>query len=162
MRLKFCGLVATVFVASACTNIFSTFSDHETDAALLENARRMLDQRDYDDALAQFSQMSASYQIDRSVLALATEASLRAVDDAGLTTGDIDGVVSFFHNQDTIAPRQLVQALGLEDCSFQVMSALGGGWACAAVATAAMAVHAGLCRNVLVYRAMRGRSERTR
>jgi acetyl-CoA acetyltransferase len=97
---------------------------------------------------------------DRTVLALATEAGLRAVDDAGLRTSDIDGVVSFFHNQDTIAPRQLVQALGLEDCSFQVMSALGGGWACAAVATASMAIHAGLCRNVLVYRAMRGRSER--
>ena len=50
---------------------------------------------------------------DRSVLALATEAGLRAVDDAGLGVGDIDGVVTFFHNQDTIAPRQLVQALGL-------------------------------------------------
>ena len=48
---------------------------------------------------------------DRSVLALATEASLRAVDDAGLRVTDIDGVVTFFHNQDTIAPRQLVQAL---------------------------------------------------
>lgn len=98
---------------------------------------------------------------DRSVLALATEAGLRAIADAGLETGDIDGVVSYFHNQDSVAPRQVVQALGLEDCSFQVMSALGGGWACAAVATAAMAVHAGLCRNVLVYRAMRGRSERS-
>ncbi len=97
---------------------------------------------------------------DRTVLALATEASLNAIDDAGLSSGDIDGVVSYFHNQDTIAPRQLVQALGLEDCSFQVLSALGGGWACAAIATAAMAVHAGLCRNVLVFRAMKGRSER--
>jgi acetyl-CoA acetyltransferase len=98
---------------------------------------------------------------DRSVLALATEASLNAVADAGLTTADIDGVVTFFHTQDTIAPRQLVQALGLADCSYQVMSALGGGWACAAIASAAMAIHAGLCRNVLVFRAMRGRSERT-
>jgi acetyl-CoA acetyltransferase len=70
--------------------------------------------------------------------------------------------VTFFHNQDTIAPRQLVQALGLEDCSFQIMSSLGGGWACAAIAAAAMAIHAGLCRNVLVFRAMKGRSERTR
>src|SRR4051794_4990072 len=96
---------------------------------------------------------------DRSVLGLATEASLRAVDDAGLAVGDIDGVVTFFHNQDTIAPRQLVQALGLQDCHFQIMGALGGGWACAAVASAAMAIHAGLCRNVLVFRAMKGRSE---
>lgn len=100
-----------------------------------------------------------SRSADRSVLGLATEASLRAVRDAGLRTADIDGVVTYFHNQDTIAPRQLVQALGLEDCSFQVMSALGGGWACAAVATASMAIHAGLCQNVLVFRAMKGRSE---
>jgi acetyl-CoA acetyltransferase len=97
---------------------------------------------------------------DRSVLALATEASLRAMDDAGLGSADIDGVVTFFHNQDTIAPRQLVQALGLNDCSFQMMSALGGGWACASVATAAMAIHAGLCKNVLVFRAMKGQSEK--
>lgn len=94
-----------------------------------------------------------------TVLALATEASLRAISDAGLETADIDGVVTFFHNQDTVAPRQVVQALGLEDCSFQMLSALGGGWACAAVASAAMAIHAGLCRNVLVFRALKGRSE---
>lgn len=102
-----------------------------------------------------------SKSADRSVLALATEASLRAINDAGLAASDVDGVVTYFHNQDTVAPRQLVQALGLTDCSFQTMSALGGGWACAAVASAAMAIHAGLCRNVLVFRAMRGRSERT-
>lgn len=102
-----------------------------------------------------------SRSADRSVLALATEASLRAVDDAGLSPADIDGVITYFHNQDTIAPRQLVQALGLADCSFQMMSALGGGWACAAVASAAMAIHAGLCRNVLVFRAMKGQSEKS-
>lgn len=97
---------------------------------------------------------------DRSVLALATEASLRAVMDAGLEIADIDGVVTYFHNQDTIAPRQLVQALGMADCNFQVMSSLGGGWACAAIASAAMAIHAGVCRHVLVFRAAKGRSER--
>jgi acetyl-CoA acetyltransferase len=103
-----------------------------------------------------------SRSADSSVLGLATEASLRAIDDAGLRVADIDGVVTYFHNQDTIAPRQLVQALGLEDCNFQILSALGGGWACAAVASAAMAIHAGLCRNVLVFRAMKGRSEKSR
>ncbi|MFO1184582.1 MAG: hypothetical protein U1E56_07330 [Bauldia sp.] len=95
---------------------------------------------------------------DCSVLTLATEASLNAINDAGLTVGDIDGVITFFHNQDTIPPRQVVQALGLPDCNYMMMSALGGGWACAAVASAAMAIHAGLCRNVLVFRALTGRS----
>lgn len=99
---------------------------------------------------------------DSSVLGLATEASLNAIADAGLQTSDIDGVVTFFHNQDTIAPRQLVQALGLQDCNFQILSALGGGWASAAVGSAAMAIHAGVCRNVLVFRSMKGRSEKSK
>lgn len=100
------------------------------------------------------------WESGRTVLAQATEASLRAIDDAGLSTDDIDGVVTHFYNQDTVAPRALVQTLGLQQCHFQVYNALGGGWACAAVGAAAMAVHAGVCRNVLVYRALNGRSER--
>jgi hypothetical protein len=50
--------------------------------------------------------------------------------------------------------------LGLEQCNLLINEHLGGGWACSAIATAAMAVHAGLCKNVLVFRAMNGRSER--
>lgn len=93
-----------------------------------------------------------------SVLALATEASLAAIADAGLNVDDIDGVITFFHNQDTIPPRQVAQALNLPDCNYMMMSALGGGWGCSAVASAAMAIHAGLCRNVLVFRALSGKS----
>jgi acetyl-CoA acetyltransferase len=100
-----------------------------------------------------------SRESGRTVLALATEASLRAIGDAGLRAEDIDGIVTYFHNADTAPPRALVHALGLRQCHFQVFNALGGGWACAAVGTAAMAVHAGVCQNVLIYRAMNGQSE---
>jgi acetyl-CoA acetyltransferase len=54
---------------------------------------------------------------------------------------------------------ELCQVLGIERCNFQALDTLGGGWNCGAVMLAAMAVHSGVCRNVLVYRAANGRSE---
>jgi acetyl-CoA acetyltransferase len=95
-----------------------------------------------------------------SVANLAAEASLNAVADAGLTKADIDGIVTYCFQTDTFSGRDLAQVLGLRDCNWLVNERLGGGWACSAVAAAALAVHAGLCKNVLVFRAMNGRSER--
>ena len=95
-----------------------------------------------------------------NVLNLTLEASLNAINDAGLSPKDIDGVVTFWWERDTIYPRELVEALGLEKCNFQLYNGLGGGWASSAVASAAMAVYAGMCKNVLVFRSMNGRSER--
>jgi 17-hydroxy-3-oxo-4-pregnene-20-carboxyl-CoA lyase len=95
-----------------------------------------------------------------TVLNLAAKASLAAIDDAGLSVRDIDGVVTYYWNPDTINPQQLIQALGIQVCHYEVYAQLGGEWCCGAVASAAMAVHAGLCENVLVYRALNGRSEK--
>jgi acetyl-CoA acetyltransferase len=95
-----------------------------------------------------------------TVLNLAAEACLKAIADAGLTPSDIDGVVTYFWVPDTPTPRQLIEALGIERCNFEVYSQLGGSWSCGAVACAVLAVHGGLCRNVLVYRAMNARSGR--
>jgi len=95
----------------------------------------------------------------RTPLALAAEACLAAIDDAGLEPRDVDGLISFFWAQrDPPSPQQMVEALGLERCNFAAYDAQGGGWACAGVASAAMAIHAGLCRHVLVYKAWNGRS----
>lgn len=97
----------------------------------------------------------------RSVLDLAVEAGLNAIEDAGLTARDIDGVINFQYNyHDTVYPRDLSYALGIEGCDFQVLDAHGGGSACTMVAAAAMAVYSGVCKNVLVFRAMNGRSAR--
>jgi acetyl-CoA acetyltransferase len=95
-----------------------------------------------------------------TVMNLAARASLMAIDDAGLKPTDIDGIVTYFWRPDTPGPRELAIALGLERCNYELFAQLGGGWACAAVMSAAMAVHAGICKNVLVFRAMNGRSER--
>jgi len=96
-----------------------------------------------------------------SVLELATEAGLAALTDAGLSVADVDGVISYQYNYpDTIYPRDLSHALGIEGCNFQILDTHGGASACSMVAAAAMAVHAGMCNNVLVFRAMNGRSAR--
>lgn len=95
-----------------------------------------------------------------SVGNLAIQASLAAIRDAGLAPQDIDGMVTYFHeHMDTIPPRGMVKALGIRECNFQTMADAGGSWNCAAVLTAAMAVHSGVCKNVLVYRARNTYSE---
>jgi acetyl-CoA acetyltransferase len=96
-----------------------------------------------------------------TVVNLAAEASLKAIADAGLQPRDIDGVITYYYDRsDTIPPRELIRAIGIEHCNFELYEALGGGWACAAIVSAAMAVFAGVCQHVLVFRAMNGRSER--
>ena len=94
-----------------------------------------------------------------SVDALALQASMGAIRDAGLTPQDIDGVVTFGVG-DAAMTRSVAQALGLDASNWYVDLFGGGSYSCAAVAHAAMAVAVGLCRNVLVYRALNGRSGR--
>ncbi|MFI5269450.1 MAG: acetyl-CoA acetyltransferase, partial [Chloroflexota bacterium] len=94
-----------------------------------------------------------------SVVNLAAEASLKAISDAGLQPADIDGVITFRFFDDTASPVELCQTLGIPRCNFQSYDGLGGGWNCAAMLLAAMTIHAGVCRNVLVYRANNGHSE---
>lgn len=87
-----------------------------------------------------------------SVAVLAARASLMAIEDAGLRVDDIDGVVSYFHKtNDTIHPRELADMLGLPACNFHYFHDGGGRWNAAAVLSAAMMVHSGICSNVLVY-----------
>ncbi len=96
-----------------------------------------------------------------SVLNLSVEASLNAIADAGLTVDDIDGVLNYQYNTtDSIYPRELSYAMGMKNCNFQILDAHGGTSACSLIATAAMAIYAGLCKNVLVFRSLNGRSER--
>jgi acetyl-CoA acetyltransferase len=94
-----------------------------------------------------------------TVEALALQASIGAIRDAGLQPRDIDGVVSFAVG-DSVGVRSVAQALGLEACNWYVDLFGGGSFSCAAVANAAMAVALGLCRHVLVFRALNGRSGR--
>ena len=94
----------------------------------------------------------------RTVLALAREACLAAIDDAGLATSDVDGIVSFSLNHDSVPCQAVATALALPQLRFAADLDLGGQAPCHLVGIAAMAVETGRARNVLVYRALNGRS----
>lgn len=94
----------------------------------------------------------------RSVLALATEACRAAVEDAGLETSDVDGIASFMVMHDSVPAQAVATALALPGLRFSVDADLGGQAPCYLTWLASMAVDTGQARNVLVFRALNGRS----
>ncbi|WP_432165032.1 lipid-transfer protein [Streptomyces sp. bgisy031] len=94
----------------------------------------------------------------RSELKLAVEAVGAALDDAGLSPADVDGMVTF--TMDTSPEITVAQAAGVGDLSFFSRVHYGGGAACATVQQAALAVAAGVAEVVVCYRAFNERSGR--
>jgi acetyl-CoA acetyltransferase len=92
-----------------------------------------------------------------SALELTTEACLNAVRDAGLTVGDIDGLCTYPGGDAAAtagyggpAPAAVQDALRLTLNWYQGSAEMPG--QLGALVAAAMAISAGLCRHVLVYR----------
>ncbi|GGT21891.1 lipid-transfer protein [Streptomyces purpureus] len=94
----------------------------------------------------------------RSELKLAVEAVHAALDDAGLTPSDVDGMVTF--TMDTSPEITVAQAAGIGELSFFSRIHYGGGAACATVQQAALAVATGVAEVVVCYRAFNERSGR--
>ncbi|KQX49384.1 MULTISPECIES: lipid-transfer protein [unclassified Streptomyces] len=94
----------------------------------------------------------------RSELSLAAEAVRAALDDAGLTPADVDGLVTF--TMDTNPEITVAQASGIGELSFFSRVHYGGGAACATVQQAALAVATGIAEVVVCYRAFNERSGR--
>ncbi len=94
----------------------------------------------------------------RSVLDLATEAALAAVDDAGLPLKQVDGVGSFMVLNDSVSCGAVGTALGLPALRWVMEFQHGGQSPCHVVGLAAMAVACGYADNVIVFRALNGRS----
>jgi acetyl-CoA acetyltransferase len=92
----------------------------------------------------------------RSELRLATEAVAAALDDAGLTADDVDGMVTF--SADTNPEIEVARTLGIGELTFFSRIHYGGGAACATVHQAAMAVASGVADVVVCYRAFNERS----
>ena len=92
----------------------------------------------------------------RSELKLAVQAVRAALDDAGLTPADVDGLVSF--TQDNNPELAVARELGIPELSFFSRIHYGGGAACATVQQAAMAVATGVASVVVCYRAFNERS----
>ena len=85
--------------------------------------------------------------------ALACQAILSAVEDAGLSIDDVDGLASFAEDRNEAI--FLAAELGIPELRFANMVWMpGGGGGCAAIANAAMAVETGQAEVVVIYRAL--------
>jgi acetyl-CoA acetyltransferase len=92
----------------------------------------------------------------RSELRLAAEAVLDALDDAGLSPAEVDGLTTF--TMDTNTEVAVARAAGIGELKFFSKIHYGGGAACATVQQAAMAVATGAADVVVAYRAFNERS----
>jgi acetyl-CoA acetyltransferase len=93
----------------------------------------------------------------RSVLSLALEACQKAMDDAGLAPKDVDGILEFSVG-DSVPTEAVAAGLGLPVVNYGLDWFAGGYAPAALLETAAMTVSSKVCKAVLVYRAMNGRS----
>ncbi|MFD9240813.1 lipid-transfer protein [Streptomyces sp. NPDC059556] len=109
-------------------------------------------------AVAGIGATAFSKDSGRSELSLAAEAVRAALDDAGLTPADVDGMVTF--TMDTNPEITVAQASGIGELSFFSRVHYGGGAACATVQQAALAVATGVAEVVVCYRAFNERSGR--
>jgi acetyl-CoA acetyltransferase len=94
----------------------------------------------------------------RSELRLCLEACRAALADAGIEPREVDGLVTFA--MDSSPAIMVARGLGVEELRYFSLVDYGGGAACATVAHAAAAVHAGLAEVVVCYRAFNERSDR--
>ncbi len=109
-------------------------------------------------AIAGIGATEFSKDSGRSELKLAVEAARAALDDAGLTPADVDGLVTF--SMDSNAEIAVARELGAGELSFFSLIGYGGGAACATIHQAAMAVATGAANVVICYRALNERSGR--
>lgn len=107
-------------------------------------------------AIAGIGATDFSKDSGRSELRLAAEAVTAALEDAGLTPADVDGLVSF--TMDTNTEIAVARAAGIGELKFFSRIHYGGGAAAATVQQAAMAVATGVAEVVVCYRAFNERS----
>ena len=99
-----------------------------------------------------------SRQSGRSELKLAAQASMAAIEDAGLDPAQIDGIVRC--TSDLVEHNALAETLGVRNLTYWGSTGPGGVAPCALVGQAVAAIIAGLATTVLIYRSLNGRSGR--
>ena len=92
-----------------------------------------------------------------TTLTLALRAIAAALDDAGLSPADVDGLATF-RVGDSVLPMVVAQSLGIRDLRFHLDLFGGGSISHAMVGQAALALHAGVADVVVCYRALNARS----
>ena len=96
----------------------------------------------------------------RTELQLACEAIRDALADCGLTTTDVDGLVSY--TVDPVEETELVRSLGFAEIGYSSRVPYGGGGSMGVLLHAAAAIASGAADVVVAYRAIRARSGATR
>ena len=107
-------------------------------------------------AICGIGQTEFSKESGRTELQLACECVKSALDDAGLSPADVDGLVTF--TMDTTEEIDVVRNLGIGELSMFSRVPYGGGAAAGTVLQAAMAVATGVADVVVCYRAFNERS----
>jgi acetyl-CoA acetyltransferase len=92
----------------------------------------------------------------RSPLTLAAQATLAALEDAGLAPEDVDGIIRC--DMDTVPAVALGDSIGVRNLTYWGDVGPGGSAPAAMVGQAAAAISAGLATTVVVFRAINGRS----
>ncbi len=84
---------------------------------------------------------------DRTALSLQLEASLKAIEDAGLKPTDIDGLIPY--GLGAVA-EDLATNFGIKDLKFSATTPMGGASSVASIQCAIAVVQAGICNHVLL------------
>jgi len=95
-----------------------------------------------------------------SELALACQAISAAIDDAGLSPAEVDGLSMFSMEEGREV--EIARNLGLGDITFFSEVGYGGGAGCGVVGQAAMAVASGQCRVAVAWRARKRAAKTSR
>ena len=108
-------------------------------------------------AIVGIGQTAYSKSLGKSELSVAIECCKKAIEDAGMTSKDIDGIVRF--DMDATHEDELVYALGIKELHFFAGTPYGGGAGANSVQLAAMAIATGQAENVVCFRSRnRGKS----
>jgi acetyl-CoA acetyltransferase len=108
-------------------------------------------------AIAGIGRTAFTRESGRTPLAMAVEASRRALLDAGLDVADVDGMICY-QTGDSASTLEVSYALGRDELAWSPTVHAGGNAVADCVAVAAAAIEAGLCRAALFYRSLNGRS----
>lgn len=109
-------------------------------------------------AIAGIGQTEFAKALEPSETQLAAEATVAALDDAGIAPSEVDGLVSF--TLETTEEVQLAKNVGLGDLTFFTQVEYGGGAGCATVGLAALAVATGQADVVVAWRSRKRGSGR--
>ncbi|HET6153548.1 MAG TPA: lipid-transfer protein [Marmoricola sp.] len=107
-------------------------------------------------AIAGIGATDFSKESGRTELQLSCEAVLDALEDCGLSTDDVDGLVTF--TMDNSSEIAVARELGMGDLRFFSRINYGGGAACGTIQQAALAVATGVADVVVAYRGFNERS----